>query len=120
MRGHGTRRENSGKAAFDAQRHFVANASHELRTPDRLCQPFQPFQPSQRLESNRAHYRDGPGLGLSIVQSVAAAHGGAITACARPEGGFDIEVIFPPATNHNFLAESSTVGPSMRVRPTCC
>jgi signal transduction histidine kinase len=55
---------------------------------DRLFQPFQRLQP--RRASN------GHGLGLSIVQAIAIAHGAAITAQARPGGGLAINVTFPP------------------------
>jgi signal transduction histidine kinase len=80
----------------------VANSGPVIRQED-VDRLFQPFH---RLERSRAHHPDGHGLGLSIVQSVAVAHGGAITACARPEGGLDIEVTFPLATRHNPFAES--------------
>jgi signal transduction histidine kinase len=84
----------------------IANSGPVIRQED-VDRLFEPFQ---RLESDRTHHPDGHGLGLSIVRSVAVAHGGAITACARAEGGLDIEVTFPLATDHNFLAESSMVG----------
>ncbi len=60
------------------------------------------FQPFQRLRGDRANHPDGHGhgLGLSIVQSIAAAHGAALSACTRPGGGLDIEVRFPPALCH--------------------
>jgi signal transduction histidine kinase len=38
---------------------------------------------------------DGHGLGLAIVHAIARAHGAALSATARPEGGLDIEVAFP-------------------------
>ncbi len=53
------------------------------------------FQPFQRLHNDRAHHPDGLGLGLSIVQSIAAAHNGALSARTRPGGGLHIEVRFP-------------------------
>jgi signal transduction histidine kinase len=53
------------------------------------------FQPFQRLNSDRAHHPGGHGLGLSIVQSIATAHGATTTAHPRPEGGLSIEVTFP-------------------------
>jgi signal transduction histidine kinase len=55
---------------------------------DRLFQPFQRLQP--RRGGN------GHGLGLSIVQAIAAAHGATITAQALPQGGLAIDVTFPP------------------------
>ncbi|HEY2653626.1 MAG TPA: ATP-binding protein, partial [Solirubrobacteraceae bacterium] len=54
------------------------------------------FQPFQRLHSNRTYHADSHGLGLSIVQSIAAAHGATLNARADPDGGFQIEVRFPP------------------------
>jgi two-component system, OmpR family, sensor kinase len=40
-----------------------------------------------RGEPSRARHLGGAGLGLSIVDAVAGAHGGAVTADNRPEGG---------------------------------
>jgi signal transduction histidine kinase len=56
----------------------------------RLLQPFQRLGP----ESTR-HEEDGLGLGLSIVQAIAAAHDATLTAQARPNGGLHIDVSFP-------------------------
>ncbi len=55
------------------------------------------FQPFQRLGDARTHHNSGHGLGLSIVQAIANAHGAELSARARPEGGLTIEVSFPPA-----------------------
>jgi signal transduction histidine kinase len=53
------------------------------------------FQPFQRLRGDRANHPDGHGLGLSIVQSIAAAHGAVLTAHTRADGGLHVEVRFP-------------------------
>ncbi|HEV8248646.1 MAG TPA: ATP-binding protein [Gaiellaceae bacterium] len=55
------------------------------------------FQPFQRLDEERTTDADGVrlGLGLSIVQAIAEAHGADLVANARPEGGLQIEVRFP-------------------------
>jgi len=55
------------------------------------------FQPFQRLGRDRTR-PDGHGLGLAIVRAIAGAHGAALSARARPEGGLDIEVAFPAAS----------------------
>ncbi len=52
------------------------------------------FQPFQRLHKSRSHDRSGHGLGLSIVQSIAAAHGARLSARSQPAGGLHIEVHF--------------------------
>ena len=39
---------------------------------------------------------DGLGLGLSIVQAIAVAHGAALGIAARPDGGLAAELSFPP------------------------
>jgi len=55
------------------------------------------FQPFRRLGNGRTRHRDGHGLGLSIVSAIATAHRAALDARARPGGGLDVEVRFPPA-----------------------
>ena len=53
------------------------------------------FQPFQRLDRRRANYKDGHGLGLSIVRAIATAHDGTVTASAMPGGGLCVGVSFP-------------------------
>ena len=55
------------------------------------------FQPFQRLDDRTSH--DGFGLGLTIVASIAAIHGG--TAIARPRngGGLSVTVTIPSAAS---------------------
>jgi signal transduction histidine kinase len=53
------------------------------------------FQPFQRLNPQRAHHRDGQGLGLSIVRAIADAHHAELDSRARPEGGLHVTVTFP-------------------------
>jgi signal transduction histidine kinase len=59
---------------------------------DQLDRLFQPFQ---RLGADRIHHDGALGLGLSIVQAIAAAHGATIQARPRAAGGMDISVTFP-------------------------
>jgi signal transduction histidine kinase len=54
----------------------------------RLLEPFQ------RL-ARRGDGPPGAGLGLSIVRSVATAHGGTVAVRARPGGGLEVEVALP-------------------------
>jgi len=54
------------------------------------------FQPFQRLDPRRRHYKDGHGLGLSIVRAIATAHQASISSHPRPDGGLSVSVIFPP------------------------
>jgi signal transduction histidine kinase len=53
------------------------------------------FEPFERLDGARANGTDGFGLGLSIVQAIATAHGAPIVARPRPGGGLFVEVSFP-------------------------
>jgi signal transduction histidine kinase len=63
--------------------------------PEELERLFQPFQ---RVGGARIRLNDGHGLGLSIVQAIANAHGAQLSARARPQGGLTIGVSFPPAS----------------------
>ena len=57
------------------------------------------FQPFQRLDPHRSHYKDGHGLGLSIVRAIATAHQASINAHPMPDGGLSVSVIFPKSTD---------------------
>jgi signal transduction histidine kinase len=56
---------------------------------NRLLQPFQ------RADDQRLRNRDGLGLGLSIVASIAAAHDATLSVHAQSTGGLAVEVAFP-------------------------
>jgi Histidine kinase-, DNA gyrase B-, and HSP90-like ATPase len=53
------------------------------------------FEPFRRLTADRTSHGGGVGLGLSIVRSIATAHGGTIQARPRPEGGLTVEIDLP-------------------------
>ncbi|WP_040865229.1 sensor histidine kinase [Nocardia exalbida] len=59
-----------------------------------LFEPFRRLSTTERLADSGAR---GAGLGLSIVRSVAQAHGGTVRAAARPDGGLAVTVEFPRA-----------------------
>jgi signal transduction histidine kinase len=51
------------------------------------------FLPFTRLDDRTRH--DGFGLGLTLVKSIAAVHGGTVRAAAVPTGGLDVSVRLP-------------------------
>ncbi|GAB2745501.1 sensor histidine kinase [Amycolatopsis magusensis] len=53
------------------------------------------FEPFRRLATDRLATAKGAGLGLSIVRSVAKAHGGEVTAHPRDGGGLVVSVVLP-------------------------
>ncbi|WP_206060908.1 sensor histidine kinase [Nonomuraea basaltis] len=59
--------------------------------PEMVDQLLSPFQRLDRTADDDGHH----GLGLSIVQSISAAHSADLTVGARPEGGLAIRVLFP-------------------------
>ncbi|MBC6458914.1 HAMP domain-containing histidine kinase [Actinomadura sp. HBU206391] len=64
------------------------------------------FEPFRRLGDDRVGAgAPGAGLGLSIVQAVARAHGGEVRADPRPEGGLTVTVTLPgdPSVPHGAL-----------------
>jgi signal transduction histidine kinase len=79
----------------------VANGGRAI-PPDRVESLFEPFR---RLDGRVASPARGAGLGLSIVRSVARAHGGQATARALPGGGLEVTVRLPAR------AETTTVIP---------
>ncbi len=53
------------------------------------------FQPFRRLTADRTNHRDGAGLGLSIVHSIATAHRGRVSAVPGEDGGLRVDVNLP-------------------------
>ena len=68
------------------------------------------FQPFQRLNDRTSH--EGFGLGLTIVASIAAVHGGTATASPRDDGGLSISVTIPHGRAGGGAARHQLVGPS--------
>lgn len=68
----------------------VANSGLMVST-DGIANLFEPF----RRATDRVDSTAGSGLGLSIVRTVAEAHGGRVAAEASPGGGLSVEVVLP-------------------------
>jgi signal transduction histidine kinase len=66
------------------------------------------FQPFERLSDRTSS--DGCGLGLAIVASIAAIHGGTATARPRDDGGLSVTVIIPSPA----MAEITDAAPLRR------
>jgi signal transduction histidine kinase len=84
----------------------VANGGEHIPA-DQVTGLFEPF----RRRSGRTGTRPGSGLGLSIVASVAKAHGGHAQARARPDGGLDVQITLPGTANgHGPVSQPSPTG----------
>jgi signal transduction histidine kinase len=71
----------------------VANSGPTI-PPEEVPRLLQPFQ---RLHGTRTTHAGGHGLGLAIVEAIAAAHRATLTVFPRPGGGLAVEVIFSAA-----------------------
>ncbi len=71
----------------------IAN-SGPLIAPEELSALVRPFR---RLGPDRTSQDPGDGLGLSIVDAIASAHGAELAVHAQPEGGLRVEVRFKVA-----------------------
>jgi signal transduction histidine kinase len=69
----------------------IANSGPVI-APEELASLVRPFQ---RLGADRTSHDDGHGLGLSIVEAIATAHGAKLAVHAQPGGGLQVEVRFP-------------------------
>jgi signal transduction histidine kinase len=69
----------------------VANSGPVI-APEELASLVRPFQ---RLGTDRTSHDGGHGLGLSIVDAIATAHGAELAVHAQPAGGLRVEVRFP-------------------------
>jgi signal transduction histidine kinase len=81
----------STRNAADNSELTVANTGPVI-SPEDVNRIFQPFQ---RIGDSNFH--DGSGLGLTIVASIAAIHGGTATARPRNDGGLSVTVTIPSA-----------------------
>jgi signal transduction histidine kinase len=61
--------------------------------PERADALIEPFC---RLGGDRNGHRRGLGLGPSIVDAIAGAHGAELRTDPRPDRGLDVEIRFPP------------------------
>ena len=74
-------------STVDGQGTLVVTNTGPLVAADAVDSLFEPFR---RLHDRTS--RDGFGLGLAIVASIAAVHGGTVAAHPMPEGGLRITV----------------------------
>ncbi|WP_239070548.1 MULTISPECIES: cell wall metabolism sensor histidine kinase WalK [unclassified Streptomyces] len=66
------------------------------------------FEPFRRMQARRHGPGEGAGLGLSIVASIARAHGAVATAAANPGGGLTVRVAgFQPAGSRKPVSQRS-------------
>jgi signal transduction histidine kinase len=80
----------SSRADGDRVQVSVSNTGPAI-PPYEVPTLFEPF----RRREDRLGSTKGAGLGLSIVRSVARAHGGDASATARAEGGLVVTVSLP-------------------------
>jgi signal transduction histidine kinase len=69
----------------------IANSGASI-SPEVATQLFEPFK---RGAASRIKSADGSGLGLSIVATIAVAHGGTVQARPLPGGGLEVIVYLP-------------------------
>jgi signal transduction histidine kinase len=81
----------STRSAAGSSRLTVANTG----PPISAAEASRLFQPFHRLADRTTH--DGFGLGLTIVASIAAVHGGTAAAAPRADGGLLVTVTIPSA-----------------------
>ena len=81
--------------------------------PSELASLREPFR---RLHRAPADAVDGFGLGLAIVDSVLAAHGGEVRLSARPEGGMEATATLPAADRAQDLLALTGVQPGLTDR----
>jgi len=78
----------------------VANTGPVISAPD----AGRVFQPFERLSNRTSH--DGFGLGLAIVASIVAVHGGTVTARPRDGGGLSVTVTIPVVADFDIGSSS--------------
>jgi signal transduction histidine kinase len=80
----------------DGRATFAVENSGPAVPAEETAQLLEPFR---RLNGQRTNHGGGVGLGLSIVDAIATAHGAELKVAARPDGGLAVLVAFPAAPN---------------------
>ncbi len=88
---------------------MVTNSGPTI-SPEEVPRLLQPFQ---RLHGTRTNHGSGNGLGLAIVNAIAAAHGATLSAQPRPDGGLIIEVTFPSTSLDKEQINTTTQQPAL-------
>jgi signal transduction histidine kinase len=87
----------------------VANSGPTI-PPEEVPRLLQPFQ---RLHGTRTNHGSGHGLGLAIVNAIAAAHRATLTAQPRSGGGLTVEVTFPSTSLEARQTDTVTQRPAL-------
>lgn len=90
-------------ANVDHLAELVVENSGPALSEDDIAQLVQPFR---RAGADRAASDNGSGLGLSIVSSIAQAHGGELALQARDQGGLRLQIQLPAATSATAAPDS--------------
>lgn len=90
-------------ANVDHLAELVVENSGPALSEDDIAQLVQPFR---RAGADRAASDNGSGLGLSIVSSIAQAHGGELALQARDQGGLRLQIQLPAATSTTAAPDS--------------
>ena len=92
-------------AAGGGRAELEVSNSGPVIPPDEVSTLFDPFR---RLGGGRTTHPQGAGLGLSIVRSIVAAHGGQLAATAGGDGGLTVRVLLPATAAAKTQAISSS------------
>jgi signal transduction histidine kinase len=71
---------------------FIVTNTGPVVPEDQIARLLEPFQ---RIAPSRTGQHEGLGLGLSIVQAIAKAHGARLDVNTGAEGGLTVEIRFP-------------------------
>jgi signal transduction histidine kinase len=85
--------------------------------PEEVPRLLQPFQ---RLHGARANHANGNGLGLAIVDAIAAAHHATLSAQPGPDGGLSVEVTFPFRSREAVQIDATTQRPALETSIGTC
>jgi DNA-binding response OmpR family regulator/signal transduction histidine kinase len=88
-------RHGSGTVGVHAEQHDGRIELHVTDEGDGFASTFLPRAFERFSRDDEARASGGAGLGLSIVEAIARAHGGSVGASNRPTGGADVWLTLP-------------------------